>query len=195
MEARQPAPPRAGYADRPADFDEVMYILDNELRMVTPVDPLSLSERPGTVRLLHPRASSIISSPTITLCPPCGSGSRASSADAPRSRRAPACLDSQAVVRAPQSAPAPLARGMAQDPRVHAPLRLDHRGTADDEERHLALRAPRLAALVIAGAVVFAAATWWMRDRKRATLSIERLDQIMPASRDRSRVSTRSPRP
>ena len=29
----------AGYADRPADFDELMDMLDNELRMVTPVDP------------------------------------------------------------------------------------------------------------------------------------------------------------
>ena len=41
----------SGYADRPADFDELMYILDNELRMVTPVDPLSLSgETDGSVR-------------------------------------------------------------------------------------------------------------------------------------------------
>ena len=32
----------SGYADRPGDFDELMYILDHELRMVTPVDPLSL---------------------------------------------------------------------------------------------------------------------------------------------------------
>src|SRR5262249_45371232 len=29
----------AGYADRPAEFDELMALLDNELRMVTPVDP------------------------------------------------------------------------------------------------------------------------------------------------------------
>lgn len=29
----------AGYADRPADFDKLMTLLDNELRMVTPVDP------------------------------------------------------------------------------------------------------------------------------------------------------------
>lgn len=28
----------AGYADRPADFDQLLHILDNELRMVTPVD-------------------------------------------------------------------------------------------------------------------------------------------------------------
>ena len=33
----------SGYADRPTDFDELMYILDNELRMVTPVDPISQS--------------------------------------------------------------------------------------------------------------------------------------------------------
>ncbi len=33
----------SGYADRPTDFDELIYILDNELRMVTPVDPLSQS--------------------------------------------------------------------------------------------------------------------------------------------------------
>jgi serine/threonine protein kinase/formylglycine-generating enzyme required for sulfatase activity len=32
----------SGYADRPADFEELLYVLDNELRMVTPVDPLSL---------------------------------------------------------------------------------------------------------------------------------------------------------
>ena len=33
----------SGYADRRSDFDELMYILDNELRMVTPVDPMSRS--------------------------------------------------------------------------------------------------------------------------------------------------------
>jgi serine/threonine protein kinase/formylglycine-generating enzyme required for sulfatase activity len=32
----------SGYTDRPADFDELIYILDKELRLVTAVDPLSL---------------------------------------------------------------------------------------------------------------------------------------------------------
>ncbi len=39
----------SGYADRPADFDELMYILDKELRLVTPVDPLSLEGERGGV--------------------------------------------------------------------------------------------------------------------------------------------------
>ncbi len=38
----------AGYDDRPADFDELMALLDNELRMVTPVDPDgAVREDPG----------------------------------------------------------------------------------------------------------------------------------------------------
>jgi serine/threonine protein kinase/formylglycine-generating enzyme required for sulfatase activity len=38
----------SGYHDRPGDFNELMYILDNELRMVTAVDPLSLSTDEGS---------------------------------------------------------------------------------------------------------------------------------------------------
>jgi eukaryotic-like serine/threonine-protein kinase len=37
----------SGYADRPTDFGELMYILDEELRMVTPVDPQSLRGKTG----------------------------------------------------------------------------------------------------------------------------------------------------
>jgi len=38
----------AGYSDRPGDFAELVHILDNELRMVTPVDPSALDdEREG----------------------------------------------------------------------------------------------------------------------------------------------------
>ena len=33
----------SGYADRPNDFEELMYILEKELRLVTAVDPLSVS--------------------------------------------------------------------------------------------------------------------------------------------------------
>ena len=29
----------SGYADRPVEFAELIHILDNELRMVTPADP------------------------------------------------------------------------------------------------------------------------------------------------------------
>ncbi len=32
----------AGYADRPSDFNELIHILDNELRMVTPIDTLAV---------------------------------------------------------------------------------------------------------------------------------------------------------
>ena len=41
----------AGYADRPADFVELIKILDNDLRMVTPVDPSAVpSELEESVR-------------------------------------------------------------------------------------------------------------------------------------------------
>ena len=46
----------AGYADRPADFAELMALLDNELRMVTPVDPRAW--RPEAARASRPRSAS-----------------------------------------------------------------------------------------------------------------------------------------
>ncbi len=37
----------AGYVDRPVEFDELMALLDNELRMVTPVDPSAVEAGAG----------------------------------------------------------------------------------------------------------------------------------------------------
>ena len=50
----------SGYADRPADFDELIKILDNDLRLITPVDPEGSNDDPralpssaGSYQLTH----------------------------------------------------------------------------------------------------------------------------------------------
>jgi hypothetical protein len=37
----------SGYADRPADFDELLRILDGEVRLVSPTDPEGVLGEPG----------------------------------------------------------------------------------------------------------------------------------------------------
>ena len=49
----------AGYADRPADFAELMALLDNELRMVTPVDPSAEAARTRRGRSRRPTRAAV----------------------------------------------------------------------------------------------------------------------------------------
>ena len=39
MRSRQELLEASGYANRPRDFDDLIHILDNELRLITPTDP------------------------------------------------------------------------------------------------------------------------------------------------------------
>ena len=74
----------SGYASRPRDFDDLLRILDGEIRLLTPTDPegvdeaafvdripiLSVSDRIGI--LSHAPATT--NSPTTTWCLRCGTG-------------------------------------------------------------------------------------------------------------------------
>ena len=61
----------SGYANRPRDFDDLIHILDSELRLITPTDPEgSTGEGPPS----GPKASGITSSPTTTWSTPCVTG-------------------------------------------------------------------------------------------------------------------------
>jgi serine/threonine protein kinase len=61
----------SGYANRPREFDELIRILDGEIRLITPTDP----EGKWTARMLRcKRARNTTSSPTITWCHRCGTG-------------------------------------------------------------------------------------------------------------------------
>jgi eukaryotic-like serine/threonine-protein kinase len=39
----------SGYAERPRDFDDLIHILDSEIRLITPTDPEGLGEREGQI--------------------------------------------------------------------------------------------------------------------------------------------------
>lgn len=45
----------SGYADRPADFDELIHILDREVRLITPTDPAGLAEEDESFSGRDPR--------------------------------------------------------------------------------------------------------------------------------------------
>ncbi len=95
MRSRQELLEASGYANRPRDFDDLIHILDPELRLITPTDPEEkdeggrTSERmkdeggrmneereigpaSGSSFILHPFATT--SSPTTTWSTPCGTG-------------------------------------------------------------------------------------------------------------------------
>ena len=54
----------SGYAGRPGDFDDLVRILDSELRLITPTDPEGTTGDGTPAR--PPRAAVTISSPTTT---------------------------------------------------------------------------------------------------------------------------------
>ena len=71
MRSRQELLEASGYANRPRDFDDLIHILDPELRLITPTDPEgSASEDQATTS----RAGNTTSSHTITWSTPCGTG-------------------------------------------------------------------------------------------------------------------------
>ena len=45
MRSRQELLEASGYANRPRDFDDLIHILDPELRLITPTDPEGLGRR------------------------------------------------------------------------------------------------------------------------------------------------------
>ena len=61
----------AAYADRPREFADLIHILDNELRLITPTDPEGSGDE-STGRIA--RAGVTTSSPTTTSSTPCGTG-------------------------------------------------------------------------------------------------------------------------
>ena len=62
----------SGYADRPRDFDDLIRILDHELRLITPTDPEGSIGRESHRASRLGRASS--SSPTTTSSTRCATG-------------------------------------------------------------------------------------------------------------------------
>ena len=71
MRSRQELLEASGYANRPRDFDDLIHILDPELRLITPTDPEGSVKR--EVRRDH-RAGNTTSSRMITWSTPCGTG-------------------------------------------------------------------------------------------------------------------------
>ena len=72
MRSRQELLEASGYANRPRDFDDLIHILDPELRLITPTDP---EGSPGE-RQARPasRAGNTISSRTTIWSTPCATG-------------------------------------------------------------------------------------------------------------------------
>ena len=72
MRSRQELLEASGYANRPSDFDDLIHILDPELRLITPTDPEGSSSEDQARRIA--RASNTTNSPTITWSTRCGTG-------------------------------------------------------------------------------------------------------------------------
>ena len=117
------ARPRATRIAR-RDFNELMYILDNELRMVTPVDPLSLggdaNPTPALSGETHYQLTHDYLVPSLR---------QWLTRKQRQTRRGRAELQLAAItahlVRPAGDAPASLVRGMAQDPHFHAAAHLE----------------------------------------------------------------------
>ena len=72
MRSRQELLEASGYANRPRDFDDLIHILDPELRLITPTDPEgSSSDGQSTT---DPERAILPTRPTITSSTPCGTG-------------------------------------------------------------------------------------------------------------------------
>ena len=72
MSSRSTLLDASGYSDRPGEFEELMWILDHELRLVTPAVPWAALKK--AMRRQPSRVRSIISSRTTTSSPTCASG-------------------------------------------------------------------------------------------------------------------------
>ena len=60
----------AGYSNRPRDFDDLIHVLDGELRLITPTDP----KVPRATAWRPCRADNTTSSRTTTWSTPCATG-------------------------------------------------------------------------------------------------------------------------
>ena len=72
MRSRQELLEASGYANRPRDFDDLIHILDPELRLITPTDPEGKRGRFGVRR--GELARNTTNSPTTIWFIPCGTG-------------------------------------------------------------------------------------------------------------------------
>ena len=161
----------SGYADRPADFDELLYILENELRMVTPVDPLSLTTSGKNDQAVPPSGETFYQLTHDYLVPPLRqwlsrqqrqtrrgraelelASSTALWCEQPDSRRLPSLLQWLKILAFTRS----------------AAWTTDERRMMKSATRHFVLRA--VAVVVLAGAAVYAVATMWNRDRAQHAL-------------------------
>ena len=156
----------SGYADRPADFDELLYILENELRMVTPVDPLSLTTSGKNNQAVPPSGETFYQLTHDYLVPPLRqwlsrqqrqtrrgraelelASSAALWCEQPDSRRLPSLLQWLKILACTRS----------------AAWTTDERRMMKSATLHFVLRT--VAVVVLAGAAVYAVATVWNRDR------------------------------
>ena len=136
----------AGYADRPADFAELMALLDNELRMVTPVDPSAVEvggDRDAGLAPRTPRGETVL--PAHARLPGAAGAPVAdaeAAGDAARAGRAAAGGDHRVLARPPRASPAAVPPRMAEDRRAHQPPRLVGGRAADDAGGDAALSPP-----------------------------------------------------
>ena len=72
MRSRQQLLEASGYANRPSDFDDLIHILDPELRLITPTDPEGKEDAYGFAG--EKPARNTTSSPTTIWFIPCGTG-------------------------------------------------------------------------------------------------------------------------
>ena len=71
MRSRQELLEASGYANRPRDFDDLIHILDPELRLITPTDPEGSSSEDQSD---HTERAILPTRPTTTWFTPCGTG-------------------------------------------------------------------------------------------------------------------------
>ena len=137
MRSRQELLEASGYANRPRDFDDLVRILDGELRLITPTDPKG---SPVKVSRPHQR-SSITNLRMIMWCIHCVTGSPASSER--RGEDEPNCgwrNGRRHGMPSPRTASCPH-RGMGEHPAADAEEGLDRARAPHDEPRRAGARA------------------------------------------------------
>ena len=124
----------SGYADRPGDFDDLIRILDPELRLITPTDPggLGASERLDPAHADRRRSPVLPAHPRLPGPLAAGLADPQAAGDPPRPGRAAAGGTRRALERqAGEPAPA-LGAGVGEHPPADSSQGLDRAAAPDD---------------------------------------------------------------
>ena len=130
MRSRQELLEASGYANRPRDFDDLIHILDNELRLITPTDPEG--SRRATVSD-HARRAILPTDPRLPGSLPAGLADPQAAGNPTRTGGTAAGGTLVALERQAREPPSAIRPGMGEHPVADQEEGLDRSATQDDE--------------------------------------------------------------